>query len=74
MSHIFFLQTAAHELGHILGMLHDFEEGTKVCRSTKKEACCTGFMDYAEHPNKWSDCSVNDLYLSYKENDWENNC
>ena len=21
-------------------------------------ACCTGFMDYGEHPEYWSDCSV----------------
>ena len=53
-------------------MLHDFEETTKECRKTQKGNCCTGFMDYAEHPNFWSDCSVQDLQFSYAMNNW--NC
>ena len=51
-------------------MLHDFDEKTKKCRQTEKEKCCTGFMDYSEHPNAWSDCSVQDLHVSYNKNNW----
>ena len=53
----------AHEIGHNLGMDHDF--------STKhKAAGCdgTGIMSYNNPPNKWSTCSKADFTAQYKAN------
>ena len=57
------LETAeivTHEMGHNLGMFHDFDslhEGTG-CDGT-------GFMSYGTHPYEWSTCSVSDFLASY---------
>jgi len=56
----------AHEIGHNLGMDHDFTEEHKA-------AGCdgTGIMSYGDPIDKWSECSKKDLqahYLTQKKN------
>lgn len=48
----------SHEMGHSLGMSHDFSH---------KDLECTGIMDYGYPyiPRKWSQCSVNDFTKLY---------
>ena len=52
---VVFHQTIAHEMGHNLGMRHDF--GRKDSRGKN----CYGYMDYKDSTNYWSRCSVEDF-------------
>ena len=65
-----------HELGHVLGMTHDFrlvgtEKAPKMVDryDSKKKRCKgqRGFMDYIANPNKWSTCSVEDFIKFYNK-------
>jgi hypothetical protein len=54
----------AHELGHNLGMMHDFKDDPKIKRVDSKNRPCSGIggvMDYYGNVNKWSTCSVEDF-------------
>lgn len=53
-------EVVTHEMGHNMGMLHDFDDehaGTG-CDGT-------GFMSYGTHPYEWSTCSVSDFLGLY---------
>ena len=52
------LQIIAHEIGHNLGMKHDFK-GSKYKVLDGKQ--CKGYMDYDDSTNYWSHCSVRDF-------------
>ena len=57
----------AHEIGHNVGMAHDFSDAHKA-------AGCdgTGIMSYGNTPNQWSTCSKADFTAQYKarESTW----
>ena len=57
-----------HELGHALGMAHDHDErllyGHDISNS---DAGCDhqGWMSYGDHPNEFSQCSLEDFKSHY---------
>jgi len=57
----------AHEIGHNLGMDHDFSAAHSAAGCNGK-----GIMSYGDPPNAWSACSVKDLQAHYltNKNNW----
>jgi len=57
----------AHEIGHNIGMDHDFSPAHEAAGCKGK-----GIMSYGDPPNEWSACSVKDLQAHYltNKNNW----
>ena len=56
--------TIAHEIGHNLGMHHDFD--TKPYDHVARGCDGKGFLSYGSHPLEWSVCSRDDLLTHYR--------
>jgi len=57
-------KTFAHELGHNIGMYHDFHESHGGHHGKCDHQ---GLMSYGQYPTQWSSCSDNDFTTWWKE-------
>ena len=65
-------RVVAHEIGHNLGMSHDFHGSDANNLRVHNGQRCNGFMAYNNPPNVWSPCSVADFKAHYTNymNSW----
>ena len=59
-------------MGHNLGMDHDFKGDNELDIRVQDGVKCEGYMDYIEHTNGWSPCSVADFtaYINKQEGEF----
>ena len=59
-----------HEIGHNLGMRHDFDEEHGGDGSPNSGGYCDGqgFMSYGDHLSQWTECNVKDFEAQYEKN------
>ena len=69
-SHSAMGELLAHEVGHNLGMFHDFDTPHGGNGSPGSGSPCDGegFMSYGNHKSRWSECSVKDFTEHYTKN------
>ena len=59
-------------MGHNLGMDHDFKGNNENDVRVQDGVECKGYMDYIEHTDGWSPCSVADFtaYINWQEGEF----
>jgi hypothetical protein len=68
-SHSAMGELLAHEVGHNLGMAHDFATQHGGDGSAGSGPCDNeGLMSYGNHKSQWSECSVKDFTAQYTVN------
>ena len=70
------MKVVAHEMGHNLGMLHDFDAQGRTRYDEQGSPCNgKGIMSYGSYDyTQWSKCSRSDWEHHYSAKNWGNGC